>query len=49
MAVTYVYDRWWPCRLGKVIKRTKNTRHVKWRDGTTWIYDRAHQRFLVGA
>lgn len=39
-----VYDRWWPWNIGRVV-RTKPLR-VKWSDGTSWIYDRAHQQFL---
>lgn len=42
-----VYDRWWPHRLGKVVKRTKTTTYVRWSDGEVWKYDRDHLQFLV--
>ena len=42
-----VYDRWWPHRLGTVTRRTKTTATVRWDDGESWTYDRAHQQFLV--
>lgn len=41
-----VYDRWWPWRLGVVAKRTKTIVRVRWSDGETWKYDRAHRQFL---
>lgn len=41
-----VYDRWWPWRLGTIVKRTKAAVYVRWSDGETWRYDRAHQKFL---
>jgi hypothetical protein len=34
-----VYDRWWPHRLGKIVKRTKTTAHVRWSDGEVWPRD----------
>jgi hypothetical protein len=42
----YVYDRWWPYRLGRVTKRTKTRVTVEWLDGETWTYDKAHLQFL---
>ncbi len=42
-----VYDRWWPWRVGVVVKRTKTTTHVCWEDGEVWTYDREHRQFLV--
>ena len=41
-----VFDSWWPWRFGKVIAKTKTTVKVRWDDGATWTYDKAHQRFL---
>jgi hypothetical protein len=44
---TRVYDSWWPYRLGKVVRVTKTTVHVKWADtGFKWVYDRAHMKWL---
>lgn len=43
---TYVFDRWWPWRLGHLSRRTKSTATVEWDDGTAWTYDRAHLQFL---
>lgn len=42
-----VYDRWWPWRLGRLLKRTKASAVVQWLDGEVWRYDRAHLQFLV--
>lgn len=41
-----VVDRWWPHRVGSVIKRLKTRLHVRWSDGEIWCYDRAHTQFL---
>lgn len=48
-----VYDRWWPWRLGIVLKVLKTRLHVKWLSGYNneadrlWIYDIPHSKFLV--
>lgn len=42
-----VFDRWWPYRLGVVVKRSKSSCWVRWTDGETWRYDRAHVKFLA--
>jgi hypothetical protein len=42
-----VVDRWWPWRMGRIVKRTKTTAHVRWSDDmTTERYDRSHLQFL---
>lgn len=41
-----VVDRWWRWRNGFVVKRSKSSVWVRWEDGQTWRYDRAHQQFL---
>jgi hypothetical protein len=41
-----VYDRWWPWRIGKVIRVMKCFVYVQWLDGEQVRYDRAHQQFL---
>lgn len=41
-----VIDRWWPHRVGTVIKRLKTRLHVRWSDGEIWRYDAAHTQFL---
>jgi hypothetical protein len=41
-----VVDRWWPRRMGRVIRRLKTRLHVRWSDGEVWIYDAAHTQFL---
>jgi len=41
-----VIDRWWPYRVGTVIRRLKTRLHVLWTDGEIWSYDVAHARFL---
>lgn len=43
---THVFDRWWPYRLGKVVKALKTRTHVRWSDGEVWRYDKAHRQFL---
>jgi len=44
-----VYDRWWPSRIGRIIRRTRSTVMVRWDDGKTTVYDKAHQQFLEKA
>lgn len=41
-----VYDRWWPARLGTIVRVTASTVRVQWIDGERWIYDRDHLQFL---
>jgi len=42
-----VYDRWWPWRMGKIVRVLKTRIRVEWSDtGEYWSYDRAHQQFL---
>ena len=41
-----VIDRWWPHRVGTVVRRLKTRLHVRWSDGEVWIYDSAHTQFL---
>ena len=41
-----VIDRWWPHRVGTVIRRLKTRLHVRWSDGEIWRYDAAHTQFL---
>jgi hypothetical protein len=41
-----VVDRWWPHRVGEVVRRLKTRLHVRWLDGEVWRYDAAHARFL---
>lgn len=43
---TNVYDRWWPWRIGTIVKVLKTRLHVQWADGETWVYDRPHEQFL---
>jgi hypothetical protein len=42
-----VVDRWWPHRVGTIIRRLKTRLHVQWSDGEVWRYDAAHARFLA--
>jgi hypothetical protein len=42
-------DRWWPDRVGTVVRRLKTRLHVQWPDGEIWRYDAAHARFLTAA
>jgi hypothetical protein len=44
-----VVDRWWPDRVGTVVRRLKTRLHVQWSDGEIWRYDAAHARFLTAA
>jgi hypothetical protein len=44
-----VVDRWWPHRVGTIIRRLKTRLHVQWSDGEVWRYDAAHARFLAAA
>jgi hypothetical protein len=46
---TKVYDRWWPDRLGVIVKRLKTRLDVLWSDGDTWRYDQPHMQFLEKA
>lgn len=41
-----VHDRWWPWRLGRVLRVGKTCTRVRWSDGTEWSYDKAHRQFL---
>jgi len=41
-----VVDRWWPYRVGTVVRRLKTRLHVRWSNGEIWSYDAAHARFL---
>jgi hypothetical protein len=41
-----VFDRWWPARLGVVMRRLKTSAIVHWDDGEDWRYDRDHLKFL---
>jgi hypothetical protein len=41
-----VIDRWWPHRVGVVVRRLKTRLHVRWLDGEIWSYDTAHTQFL---
>jgi hypothetical protein len=41
-----VYDRWWPYRVGYVIKKLKTRIRVEWSNGEIWTYDQAHLQFL---
>jgi len=43
---TNVYDRWWPWRVGTVVKRLKTRVRVMWSNGETWTYDIPHMQFL---
>lgn len=40
-----VYDRWWPWRVGTITRMTKTRCTVKF-EFETWVYDKAHMRFL---
>jgi len=42
-----VHDRWWPIRLGVVVRVLKTRIHVQWTDGEIWNYDEPHTIFLV--
>ena len=47
----YVYDRWWPWRLGCIKKVNKASIYIWWYSGTidNWRlerYDKAHVQFL---
>ena len=44
-----VVDRWWPHRVGTIVRRLKTRLHVQWSDGEIWRYDTAHARFLSPA
>jgi hypothetical protein len=44
-----VVDRWWPHRVGTIVRRLKTRLHVQWSDGEVWRYDAAHARFLAPA
>lgn len=41
-----VCDRWWPIRKGIITRQTNSTLYVEWCDGSTWLYDKAHEQFL---
>lgn len=45
----HVYDRWWPWRLGVIVKCGKASVCVRWSDGDVWRYDSAHLQFLEAA
>ena len=45
-ATDKVVDRWWPWRVGVIIKRGKSSCAVQWMDGEIWRYDRSHIQFL---
>ncbi len=42
-----VYDRWWFWRSGIIIKKFKNTLHIKWLGGKIAIYDREHVEIFL--
>ena len=44
-----VVDRWWPHRVGTIVRRLKTRLHVQWSDGEIWRYDIAHAKFLSPA
>lgn len=41
-----VQDRWWPWRIGRVIKVMKTRIKVRWAHGEIETYDNAHLQFL---
>jgi hypothetical protein len=41
-----VHDRYWPWRLGIVIRKLKTVVHVRWSGGDVWAYDMPHSKFL---
>ena len=41
-----VFDRWWPHRVGTVIRRLKTKLDGRWSDGEIWRYDASHTQFL---
>jgi hypothetical protein len=41
-----VVDRWWPYRVGMIVRRLKTRLHVRWSNGEIWRYDAAHTQFL---
>ncbi len=42
-----VYDRWWPWDMGVVVHVLRTMVGVRFGSGKSWVYDRAHQKYLV--
>lgn len=42
-----VYDKYWPWDKGTVQHVMKTLVGVRFESGKVWVYDRAHQKYLV--